>query len=262
MTRPIRPWKSSLSSKVVLVRVLGGVANLDKQIEPFLGGEIALVAVISDLDAAHQCKGRPANEPGPARRCRGSLRDAENPLDYILAVAERLTKEKLLDFLVRLGASARTPGACFITGGGSAILLGWRETTIDVDLKFDPEPAGVFDAIPVLKRELSINVELASPADFIPPLTGWRERSRSIGEYGKLAVYHYDFLSQALSKLERGHAKDLLDVSEMLRRALVTPADLLSHTQAIRPQLKRYPAVDEESFMSRVKEFLGESSHV
>jgi len=37
VTRPIRPWKSSLSSKVVLVRVLGGVANLDKQIEPFLG---------------------------------------------------------------------------------------------------------------------------------------------------------------------------------------------------------------------------------
>jgi len=176
-------------------------------------------------------------------------------------VAEKLTKAKLLEFLARLGASARTPGACFITGGGSAILLGWRETTIDVDLRFDPEPAGVFDAIPVLKRELSINVELASPADFIPPLADWRERSRSIGEFGKLAVYHYDFLSQALSKLERGHAKDLLDVSEMLRRRLVTPKDLLSHAQAIRPQLKRYPAVDEESFMRRVKEFLGESSH-
>ena len=60
-------------------------------------------------------------------------------------MAEKLTKEKLLDFLARLGASARTPGACFITGGGSAILLGWRETTIDVDLKFDPEPAGDAD---------------------------------------------------------------------------------------------------------------------
>jgi hypothetical protein len=55
---------------------------------------------------------------------------------------QQLTKGKLLDFLGRLGASARNPGACFITGGGSAVLLGWRDTTIDVDLKFDPEPAG------------------------------------------------------------------------------------------------------------------------
>ena len=59
-----------------------------------------------------------------------------------------LTKEKLLRFLDRLGASAKSPGTCFITGGGSALLLGWRETTVDIDLKFDPEPAGVFDAIP------------------------------------------------------------------------------------------------------------------
>jgi aconitate hydratase len=129
-----------------------------------------------------------------------------------------LTKEKLLMFLDRLGASARSPGACFITGGGSALLLGWRETTIDIDLKFDPEPAGVFDAIPGLKRALHINVELAAPSDFLPPLKQWRERSRFIGKYGLVEVYHYDFLSQALSKLERGHAKDLLDVTEMLRR--------------------------------------------
>ena len=46
-----------------------------------------------------------------------------------------LTKDKLLKFLDRLGASATTPGTCFITGGGSALLLGWRETTIDRRVK-------------------------------------------------------------------------------------------------------------------------------
>jgi hypothetical protein len=173
-----------------------------------------------------------------------------------------LTKDKLLQFLERLGASARAPGTCFITGGGSALLLGWRDTTIDLDLKFDPEPAGVFDAIPGLKRALRINVELAAPSDFLPPLGQWRERSRFIGKFGLLEVYHYDFLSQALSKLERGHAKDLLDVTEMLRRKLVTPQALLDHAEAIRPQLKRYPAVDEESFVRRVKEFVGGFSDV
>jgi hypothetical protein len=170
---------------------------------------------------------------------------------------QNLTKVKLVQFLERLGASARAPGTCFITGGGSALLLGWRDTTIDIDLKFDPEPAGVFDAIPGLKRSLQINVELAAPSDFLPPLKQWRERSRFIGKFGQLEVYHYDFHSQALSKLERGHAKDLLDVTEMLRRRLVTPEELLAHAEAIRPEIKRYPAVDEESFVRRVKEFLG-----
>ena len=52
----------------------------------------------------------PANERCSARRCRGSLRDAENPLDYILAVAERLTKEKLLDFWLALERAHGPPG--------------------------------------------------------------------------------------------------------------------------------------------------------
>ena len=173
-----------------------------------------------------------------------------------------LTKEKLVKFLEHLGASAKTPGTCFITGGGSALLMGWRETTIDIDLKFDPEPEGVFDAIPGLKRALRINVELAAPSDFLPPLKQWRERSTFIGKYGSLQIYHYDFVSQALSKLERGHVKDLLDVTEMLRRQLVSSEELLAHAETIRPELKRYPAVDEESFIRRVKEFLGGLKHV
>ena len=173
-----------------------------------------------------------------------------------------LTKEKLLRFLDRLGARARTPGACFITGGGSALLVGWRETTIDLDLRFDPEPVGVFEAIPELKRELQMHVELAAPSDFLPPLRDWRERSRFIGKYGALEVYHYDFVSQALSKLERGHAKDLLDVTEMLRRGLVTAAELRLHAEAIRPAMYRYPALDEASFLRRVEAFLGERTDV
>jgi hypothetical protein len=175
---------------------------------------------------------------------------------------QSLTKDRLLAFLDQLGASARTPGACFITGGGSALLMGWRDATIDVDLKFDPEPAGVFDAIAGLKRSLHIHVELAAPSDFLPPLNQWRERSRFIGKYGQLEVYHYDFLSQALSKLERGHAKDLLDVTQMLQRHLVTREELLAQTEAIRPALKRYPAVDEESFVRRVREFLAKANDV
>lgn len=172
-----------------------------------------------------------------------------------------LTKAKLLQFLERLGRAAQSPGRCFITGGGSALLLGWRESTIDLDLSFDPEPAEVFGAIPALKRELAIHVELAAPSDFLPPLPAWRERSRFIGRFGAMEVYHYDFVSQALAKLERGHAKDLIDVGEMLRRGLTAPAELRAHAQAIVPAMARYPALDADSFLRRLEEFLEEQAH-
>ncbi len=38
----------------LLVCVLNGLADLDEQVEPLLGGELVLVAVFGDLDAAHQ----------------------------------------------------------------------------------------------------------------------------------------------------------------------------------------------------------------
>lgn len=37
----------------------------------------------------------------------------------------------------RLGGAARSPGRIYLVGGSSAVLVGWRETTVDVDLKQD-----------------------------------------------------------------------------------------------------------------------------
>ena len=87
-----------------------------------------------------------------------------------------------------LAAAARSPGKVYLTGGATALLLGFREQTMDVDIKLDPEPLGVFEAIAALKDKLNLNVELASPADFIPPAEDWRERSRYIDRIGKGTV--------------------------------------------------------------------------
>lgn len=168
---------------------------------------------------------------------------------------EQLNKKKLLLFLERLGGSARTPGRCYITGGTSAVMIGWRQTTIDVDLKFEPEPEGVFDAIPLLKRELQLNVELAAPDQFIPPLPSWQERSQFIDNFAKLEVYHYDFVSQALSKLSRGHERDLSDVRQMLKLRLVNKSQILQAFEEIKPLIKRYPALDEDVFSLAVNSF-------
>ena len=58
----------------------------------------------------------------------------------------------------------------YFTGGASALLIGWRSSTVDIDIRLDPEPLGIFQAITKLKQELDINIELASPQDFLPPL--------------------------------------------------------------------------------------------
>ncbi len=99
-----------------------------------------------------------------------------------------------------LAASARGPGKVYFTGGATALLLGFREQTIDIDLKLDPEPAGAFEAIARLKNQLDVNVELASPDDFIPTVPDWRSRSPRIASFGQVEFFHYDLALQALAK--------------------------------------------------------------
>lgn len=168
-------------------------------------------------------------------------------------------KNKVLEFISALGGRVRGPGKIYLTGGATALLQGWRDMTVDIDIKSDPEPPGLFEAIADLKEELDVNLELASPDQFIPELPGWRERSEFIGRFGHLDFYHYDFFAQALSKLERGHARDLLDVGAMLERGLITGNQLQTLFQEIRPALIRYPAIDIPGFAEAVEKFCREN---
>lgn len=164
-----------------------------------------------------------------------------------LADAERIRR-----FMRALGVAAETDGAGYLTGGATAVLLGWRTTTIDVDIAFVPESDALLRALPQIKDELRINVELASPADFIPVPAGWEDRSLFAGREGRLSFYHFDLYSQALAKLERAHAQDLLDVQAMVEAGLVDPAQALAYFEEIEPALYRYPAIDPSSFGKRV----------
>lgn len=158
-------------------------------------------------------------------------------------------------FMSAMGRRVQGGGRIYLTGGATALLYGWRQMTVDLDIKADPEPAGFFEAIASLKDELKINVELASPADFIPELPGWRERSPFIARHGQLDFHHYDPYSQALSKLERSHSRDLIDVNAMLREGLIKKDRLMDLFVKVEPLLIRYPAVDPASFRSTVEGF-------
>jgi hypothetical protein len=159
-------------------------------------------------------------------------------------------------FMRELGDRSEASGRVYLTGGASAVLLGWRDSTIDIDIKIIPEDDRVLRALPELKERLSINVELASPDDFIPPLPGWEERSPFIRREGTLSFHHYDFYGQCLAKIERSHRKDLADVRAMMEHGRVEPGRLRMLFEAIRPELFRYPAIDPNDFAERVRVIL------
>ncbi|HKS08566.1 MAG TPA: DUF6036 family nucleotidyltransferase [Pyrinomonadaceae bacterium] len=153
-----------------------------------------------------------------------------------------------------IGRGEKRKARVYFVGGATAVLLGWRETTIDIDLKLVPELDEILRKLPQLKEDLQLNVELASPDDFVPALPGWEERSSYIGREGGIEFFHYDFYGQALAKIERGHNTDLKDVSEMIGRGLVEPARLLELFSRVEDKLYKYPAVDGKSLRQAVEQ--------
>jgi hypothetical protein len=169
-----------------------------------------------------------------------------------------------LEQLMRaLGAAADADARVYFTGGATAVLFGWRASTIDVDLKIVPDRDRLYRALPSVKERLAINLELAAPDDFIPVKEGWEDRSPFIQREGRVAFHHFDLYGQALAKVERGHRQDQADVREMLARRLIDRDQALEYFNAIEPQLYRYPAIDGPTFRRAVLEIFGrpESGH-
>jgi len=167
---------------------------------------------------------------------------------------------RVREFMRALGREADREGRAYLTGGSTAVLSGWRESTIDIDLKLEPESDRLLRAIAELKERLELNLELASPDQFIPELPGWRERSPWIAREGKLDFHHYDLYAQALAKLERGHTQDRIDVDQLIARRLVETNELMRCFAEIEPLLYRFPAIDPSSFRRAVETIVRETS--
>jgi hypothetical protein len=159
-------------------------------------------------------------------------------------------------FMAELGRASDATARVYLTGGAMAVLAGWRASTIDIDVRLEPDHDVLLRAIATLKETLQMNVELASPVDFIPVKVGWQDRSPFIARHGALSFHHFDPVAQALAKIERGHAQDRVDVAALVARGLVTSEALRIHFAAIEPELYRYPAVDAASFRRAVEEIL------
>jgi predicted ATP-dependent serine protease len=57
-----------------------------------------------------------------------------------------------------LGRIARAPVRIYLTGGSTAVIEGWRQTTVDVDMRLEPEADELLRALPALKNRFGINM--------------------------------------------------------------------------------------------------------
>jgi hypothetical protein len=172
-------------------------------------------------------------------------------------VREVADLERIRRLMQAFGRAASGPVRVYLVGGTTAVLLGWRATTIDVDFVMRPDDDGILRALPSLKEALRVNLEIASPAEFIPVPAGWEDRGTFVAQEGPVAFYHFDLYAQALAKVERGHRHDVEDVREMISRDLIDPRRALEYFARVEPELYRFPAIDAPTFRRSVEEAFG-----
>lgn len=159
-----------------------------------------------------------------------------------------------------MGELARTAPAdrsfrVYLVGGGTAVLAGWREATIDADLSADDE--AVFRDIQGIKERLRLNIEFARPEHFVPPLERSSERHVFIERVRDVEFYHYDPYAQLLSKVVRGFRKDLLDAERFISSGMVDSARFRELVDAVPDSAyARYPNLSRAAVEGAVEDFL------
>ena len=149
----------------------------------------------------------------------------------------------VLEFLNRLGQCYRQAGAVYLVGGSSLLLVAAKASTADIDLTFEVSREHHAEFIRCLRqigREMGLPIEQASPDEFLPLPAGHQDRRRYIVRYGALEVFHFDFYSVALGKLQRGNEKDYADVISMVRNHVIDFESLERYFQEVLPKLEDY----------------------
>ncbi len=133
---------------------------------------------------------------------------------------QRTDQARLRRFLRVLGRRLRWPVRLYLVGGAVLIDLGLRAATLDIDYVAEADdPRALADleqAIRTLKDELDINVEPASPSDFLPIPSTVLGRSRYVARYGSVSVYYYHLPSLVIAKAARGFEQDLADAERLI----------------------------------------------
>lgn len=154
------------------------------------------------------------------------------------------------------GAAPRGVAArVWFLGGATAVDRGWRDSTIDADLHASDDR--LLADVQQIKERLHLNIELARPEDFVPPLAGSAKRHVFIETVGKVSFFHYDPCSQLLSKIVRGFRQDLEDAARLLDDDMVDAGRFRELVRGIPDEsYSRYPNLSRPAIEAAVEEFL------
>jgi len=172
---------------------------------------------------------------------------------------EEITKESLVSLMKELAMEAPRRGAyrVYFVGGGTAVSLGWRQSSVHVDLYSDQDV--IFRNIQKIKERLNINIEFARPEDFVPPLKRTADRHVFIDTIGKVTFYHYDPYAQLLSKVVRGFKRDLKDAKKFVESGIVNLKKFRSLVTAIPDSMyAKYPTLSRSAIENAVEIFLSD----
>lgn len=168
-----------------------------------------------------------------------------------------LTRDGLRDLMNELSRTAPRRGSyrVFFVGGGTAVLAGWRLSTIDADLYSDTE--AVFRDIQAIKERLRLNIEFVRPEHFVPALADSESRHVLIETIGRVSFYHYDPYAQLLSKVVRGFNRDLEDASNFVASGMVDPQRFRSLVAGIHESAyAKYPTLSRRAVLEATDAFL------
>jgi len=175
--------------------------------------------------------------------------------DIEMSMRPNVDKARIEDFLRNLGRIFRKPGRLYLVGGAALVHLGVRSGfTQDIDVEIAGSNSGdMFAAIRGLVEQMNINVEFASPRDFIPLPSQWEMHARYIGRYGSIDVFYFDFYSIALSKIDRGNTRDISDVKLLLGQNIITLPELDTAYEEVLAQMGKgtYARLDPQRFAER-----------
>jgi hypothetical protein len=170
---------------------------------------------------------------------------------------DRLTRESLQALMRELARSAKSQRhyRVYLVGGGTAVLEGWRDSSIDADLYAKQDD--IFRDVQNIKERLNLNIEFARPEDFVPPLEGSGTRHVFIETVSRVSFYHYDPYAQLLSKVVRGFARDLVDAKAFVTSGMVDPDQFRKLVQGIPESVySKYPRLSAGGVRAAVDDFL------
>jgi hypothetical protein len=170
---------------------------------------------------------------------------------------DRLTRESLRGLMRELARSAR-PGrhyGIYLVGGATAVLQGWRESSLDADLSATDDE--IFRDVQAVKERLRLNIELVRPEDFVPPLEGSAQRHVFIETVGAVSFFHYDPYAQLLSKIVRGFERDIVDARAFIHAGMIDVRRFRELVWAIPDAAwSKYPRYSPAAVRDAVEEFL------